>query len=91
MELSEEAWRDSLTHIHTSSLCLRHGLIQFKVLHRLHYSRDKLAKIFSSQILAARDAAIVQLQCNIGFGHAPLLTVTESIFLKCSLIFANRL
>ncbi len=41
-------WRQqySLESIHTSSLCIRHGLTQFKVLHRLHYSRDKLSKLF---------------------------------------------
>ena len=46
VELSEEMWQHSLKRIHTSSLCIRHGLIQFKVLHRLHYSRDKLSKLF---------------------------------------------
>lgn len=34
------------TSYHTSSLCICHGLIQFKVLHRLQYSRDKLSKFF---------------------------------------------
>ena len=46
VELSEDMWQHSLERIHTSSLCIRHGLIQFKVLHRLHYSRDKLSKLF---------------------------------------------
>lgn len=32
-ELSEEIWEDSIARIHTSSLSIRHGLIQFKVLH----------------------------------------------------------
>lgn len=45
-EISEGEWKDSLTQVHTSSLCARFGLIQFKVLHPLHYSRDRLAKIF---------------------------------------------
>ena len=37
-------WQYSLERIHTSSL--HRGLIQFKVLHHLHYSRDKLPKLF---------------------------------------------
>lgn len=41
VELSEDMRQSSLEHIHTSSLCKRHGL-----LHRLHYSRDKLSKLF---------------------------------------------
>lgn len=45
-ELSEEAWQKSLTRVQTSSLCVRHGLIQFRIVHRLHYSNEKLAKIF---------------------------------------------
>lgn len=48
VELSEDMWQYSLEHIHTSSSCIRHGLIQFKVLHRLHYSRDKLSKLFAT-------------------------------------------
>ena len=46
VELSEDMWQYSLERIHTLSLCIRHGLIQFKVLHRLHYSRDKLSKLY---------------------------------------------
>ena len=46
VELEEEIWERSLRRIHTTSLCLRHCVIQFKVLHRLHFSRDKLSKIY---------------------------------------------
>lgn len=31
----------------SSSVCIRHGLLQFKVLHRLHLFKSKLAKMFS--------------------------------------------
>ena len=47
VELSEEVWEDSLQRIHSSSLCIRHGLIQFKIVHRLHYSGEKLARLFN--------------------------------------------
>ena len=36
----EKAW------IHSSSICARHSLIQFKIVHRLHMSKTKLSKIF---------------------------------------------
>lgn len=39
-------WEGCLDWIHTSSLCLRHNLIQFKILHRLHFSRERLAHIY---------------------------------------------
>lgn len=35
---------DALKNVQTASICIRHGLIQFK--HRLHYSKEKLAKIY---------------------------------------------
>ena len=46
IELDEETWERSLERIHTTSLCLRHCLIQFKILHRLHFSREKLSRIY---------------------------------------------
>ena len=39
-------WQAAIERVHKSSLCVRHGLIQFKVLHRLHLCRSKLARIY---------------------------------------------
>ena len=39
--IPEDIWKNTIQRIHTSSLCIRHGLIQFKVVHRLHYSNDR--------------------------------------------------
>ncbi len=39
-------WEESLEHIHECSINTRHCLILFKILHRLHYSRTKLHRIF---------------------------------------------
>ena len=44
--MSDESWLNCLKRIHSTSLCVRHSLIQFKVTHRLHYSNEKLAKIY---------------------------------------------
>ena len=39
-------WNCALSRIHSASFSARHSLIQFKVVHRLHWSRAKLGKIF---------------------------------------------
>lgn len=51
LEFLEKQWETDmemkyLTRIHCSSICTRHGVIQFKVGHRLHYSNKRLAKIY---------------------------------------------
>lgn len=43
-QISDDTWEEALDRIHSSSICLRHTVIQFKVLHRLHWSKIKLAK-----------------------------------------------
>ena len=42
----DETWTNCLRRIHATSLCMRHSLIQFKVTHRLHYSNEKLGRIY---------------------------------------------
>lgn len=42
----EDIWERILYHVHSSSFCAKHGLIQFKILHRTHWSKEKLSKIF---------------------------------------------
>ena len=49
-QLADEEWDMALTRVHSSSICSRHSLIQFKVLHRLHFSKVKLARIFPNPI-----------------------------------------
>src|SRR4029434_2902021 len=39
-------WDHALERVNSSSSCARLALIQFKVLHRAHYSKAKLAKIY---------------------------------------------
>lgn len=39
-------WDCALTRVNSSSSCARLSLIQFKVLHRVHYSKAKLAEIY---------------------------------------------
>ena len=46
IEIDPEAWKQALTWVHSSSICARHGVIQCKVLHRAHWSKSKLARIY---------------------------------------------
>ncbi len=46
LRLEENTWDLILARIHSSSINSRHTLIQFKVVHRVHWSRTKLNKIF---------------------------------------------
>lgn len=38
--------KDIVSHIHTPSFCIQCSLIHFKIVHRLHYSNDELAKLY---------------------------------------------
>ena len=46
--ISDELWEEGLSSIQSCSINSRFRLIQFKVLHRLHYSKTKLSKIYPS-------------------------------------------
>ena len=46
--LTEKFWDSCLMNIHRSSVNARHNLIQFKVIHRLHYSKVKVSKMYPS-------------------------------------------
>lgn len=48
INILEELWEDSLANIHNCSINSKNRLIQFKVVHRSHYSKTKLSKIFDS-------------------------------------------
>ena len=44
--IPEEQWDEIMSSIHKSSLCARHCLIQFKVVHRAHLSKTKLSTMY---------------------------------------------
>jgi hypothetical protein len=48
VKFKDVEWSNVLLRIHSSSICARHGLIQFKVAHRLHLSKAKLSKMYPS-------------------------------------------
>lgn len=48
VDISEETWNNALARVNGTTSCTRLGLIQFKVLHRLHYSKVRLSKIYAN-------------------------------------------
>ena len=46
LQITDTEWTDIFTKIHSSSICARHGLLQFKVAHRLHLSKARIAKMY---------------------------------------------
>ena len=47
-DITDDQWRDILKKIHSSSICARHCLLQWKVVHRAHFTNAKLAKVYPS-------------------------------------------
>lgn len=44
--ISEKQWEQALSCTHSASICARHGVIEFKMIYQLHWSRLKLSKVF---------------------------------------------
>ena len=50
IDLTDLEWQQAVSMVHSSSICIRHGLLQFKVLHRLHFSPGRLAAIYPDSV-----------------------------------------
>ena len=46
--LSDDFWEQVLELVHSSSICARHGLIQCKIVHRVHYTNLRLSRIYAN-------------------------------------------
>ena len=77
-----------ISNIHTSSICIRHGLIQFKVFHRLHYSNDRLAKIYLS-VLPTCPRCGNQVSLGHMFQSCPSLVNSWSSIFDCLSVLCN--
>lgn len=47
MQLRDEVWEHAISRIRSATSCARLGLIQFKVLRRMHFSKSRLSEIYS--------------------------------------------
>ncbi|CAI5647285.1 unnamed protein product [Oreochromis niloticus] len=46
INITEEQWTKAQELVHSTSVCCRHGLLQFKVLHGLHLSKLRVSRMF---------------------------------------------
>ena len=44
--LEEDIWESALLRVNNSSTCAKLNILQFKILHHIHYSKARLAKIY---------------------------------------------
>lgn len=44
--LPDDYWQQVLRLVHSSSICARHGLLQCKVVHKVHYTNLRLSRIY---------------------------------------------
>lgn len=70
MRVPESMWSKCLSQIHSCSINSRHQLIQFKILHRLHYSKVRLHKICPS-VSPMCDRCRQAEGCFMPFGLVP--------------------
>ena len=92
-DLSEDFWTEALSAVNSSSSCARLSLIQFKVLHRLHYSKAKLSRIYPDKINDRCDRCL-QAPCNLThmFWLCPKLSnFWQSIFNTISEIIGQEI
>lgn len=48
LQISDDVWSLSIDRIHSTSICIRHCLVQFKIFHRFYLTKAKLAKIYNT-------------------------------------------
>ena len=80
---------NGISNIHTSSICIRHGVIQFKVFHRLHYSSGSLAKIYSS-VLPTCPRCGDQVSLGHMFWPCPSLVDFWASIFDCLSVLCNK-
>lgn len=59
IKISDRVWQTAIKWVHSTSIWIRHELLQLKVLRRLHLSANKLAKLSPGldRIMCGRDLA----------------------------------
>ena len=91
LTIDDDLWEAILQKVHTSSMCARHSLIQFKVVHRAHLSKTRLASIYPQispicDKCGLSDATLVHM-----YWFCPALEgYWRGIFEALSTIFENR-
>jgi len=82
IQLQDPWWERAKLRVNSSSSCACLNLIQFKVLHRMHFSKAKLAKIFPGSSEACNRCAFVPADLAHTFWSCSKLTGFWKSFLK---------
>lgn len=45
-DLTDEWWREAMIRVNSTSSCARLSLIQFKVFHKIHFTKNRLSRLF---------------------------------------------
>ncbi len=90
--LENETWNAVLKRIHSSSVSSRHKLIQFKVVHRIHWSRVQLSRIFPDSDPTCPRCGVEPASLLHSFwACSKLLRFWERIFKSFSEIFTTTI
>lgn len=69
--ISDEVWQSAVLIFHSTYICIRHGLLQFKVIHRDYTSvKADLQISFPDLIKPVPTAIRIKSLCTICFGVA---------------------
>lgn len=80
VEISDNQWRKAQDNVHSSSVCIRHGLLQFKILHRLHLSELKLQNVFFSESILWKVWTRSSLYAHMLWGCPRMVNFWNKIF-----------
>lgn len=86
--LSENTWDSVLWQVYSSSMCARHSLIQFKVVHQAHMSKVKTE---STQKLALHVLGVNVQMPHLDRPQSGALLVICRLFETVSAVFEHRL
>ena len=90
--ISDQVWGASLRYIHTCSINSRHCLIQFKILHRLHYSKTRLHKLFSDSSPLCDKCYITEATLLHSYALCPRLrSFWAGVFTTCTAVLKFRI
>lgn len=78
--LSDEWWERALDRVNSTSSCADLTLIQFKVLHRIHYSKAKLKKLFNTSDSCDRCSLVPASHTHMFFSCPKLNSFWSSFY-----------
>lgn len=91
-EVAMDTWDKGLIYVNNCSLNARHCLIEFKILHRLHYSKLKRHRIFPEMLPVCEECNQADADLSYSYVLCPKLQdLWAAIFLFYSSVFRVQL